>query len=347
MRNRIRIATKLWLAAASAVALPILTTVVAADLGVQQRILPLLLATVAVTGVLLAWAVQGAARSLRIADTTLAAFARGSFEVIMPETRDDQACEVLLALRKVQVSVHHVNEQINRMSREHEAGDIDVFIDTTRFEGDLRAMAEGVNQMVAAHIGVKKQAMGVFAEFGRGNFQAQLAPLPGKKAFINGIIDQVRGNLTGLIEQINHMAAQHDLGEIDAVIDVTRFDGDFRTMADGINRMVAAHIAVKRQAMGVFAEFGRGNFQAQLALLPGKKAFVNEIVEQVRANLVGLIAEMNHMSREHDAGDIDVIIDTTRFDGDFRSMAEGINRMVDAHIQVKKLAMGVVAEFGR
>ncbi|WP_430544014.1 methyl-accepting chemotaxis protein [Xanthomonas sacchari] len=229
----------------------------------------------------------------------------------------------------------------------HEAGDIDAAIDPSTLHGEFRDIADGVNRAVAGHVAVKKKAMACVAEFGRGNFRAPLETFPGKKAFINETIEQVRRNLLELIAQINHMSAEHDAGDIDVVIDSHRFDGDFRTLAEGINRMVNGHIAVKKKAIACVAEFGRGNFKAPLETFPGKKAFINDTVEQVRRNLLGLIAQMNHMSAEHDAGDIDVVIDSSLFEGDFRSMAEGINSMVVGHIAVKKKAMACIAEFGR
>ncbi|HET7795361.1 MAG TPA: methyl-accepting chemotaxis protein [Rhizobacter sp.] len=251
------------------------------------------------------------------------------------------------AVNRLLDTVQGLRSDMGRMSAEHERGDIDVVIDAQRYQGEFRDMAAGINNMVGAHIAVKKLAMGVVAEFGRGNFEAPLAQLPGKKAFINDTIEKVRGNLKGLIAEMTHMSAEHEKGDIDVVIDVRRFDGDFRVMAQGVNEMVAAHIAVKKLAMGVVAEFGRGNFGAPLAQLPGKKAFINDTIEKVRGNLKGLIAEMNHMSAEHEKGDIDVVIDAQRFEGDYRTMAQGVNEMVAAHIAVKKMAMGVVAEFGR
>ncbi len=251
------------------------------------------------------------------------------------------------AVNRLLKNVQTLHDDMGHMSAEHTKGDIDVVIDPQRHHGELREMAIGVNEMVNAHIAVKKLAMGVVAEFGKGNFEAPLAQLPGKKAFINDTIEKVRGNLKGLITEMNHMATAHELGDIDVVIDTKRFEGDFRTVAAGVNEMVNAHIAVKKLAMGVVAEFGRGNFEAPLAQLPGKKAFINDTIEKVRGNLKGLISEMNHMSTEHERGDIDVAIDTQRFEGDFRTVAAGVNEMVNAHIAVKKLAMGVVAEFGR
>jgi methyl-accepting chemotaxis protein len=55
---------------------------------------------------------------------------------------------------------------------------------------------------------------------------------------------------------------------------------------------------------------------------------------------------MNHMSAEHDKGDIDVFVPLDKFRGDFGTMARGINDMVAGHIAVKKKAMACIKAFG-
>nr|WP_245591330.1 methyl-accepting chemotaxis protein [Derxia gummosa] len=220
-------------------------------------------------------------------------------------------------------------DAMNRMSAEHDRGDIDVTIDASRFEGDFGAMAQGINVMVAGHIAVKKKAMACIAEFGRGNFDAPLEAFPGKKAFINDTIERVRANLTGLIREMNRMSAEHDRGDIDVVIDAGRFEGDFGGMAEGINGMVAGHIAVKKKAMACIAEFGRGNFDAPLDAFPGKKAFINDTIEQVRGNLRALIADTALLVEAAREGRLDARADASVHHGDFRRIVAGINETLD------------------
>ena len=125
--------------------------------------------------------------------------------------------------------------------------------------------------MVAGHISVKKKAMACVDEFSKGNFDARSEQFPGKKAFINDAIERLRGNIKRFIEEMNRMSDEHNKGDIDAAIPVDRFEGAYRTMARGVNEMVAGHIAVKKKAMACIAEFGRGNFEAPLERFPGKK----------------------------------------------------------------------------
>jgi methyl-accepting chemotaxis protein len=250
------------------------------------------------------------------------------------------------ALATVSNNLQGFMQDMNNMSKQHELGDIDVVMSPSQYVGGFKTMAQGVNDMVAGHIAVKKKAMAVIKEFGEGNFDAPLEQLPGKKAFINDTIEKMRSNLKGLIADMGHMSKQHDLGDIDVVMNTKEYQGDFKTMAQGVNDMVAGHIAVKKKAMAVVKAFGEGNFDAPMEQLPGKKAFINETIEKMRGNLKGFIADMNNMSTQHDLGDIDVVMNTKEYQGDFKTMAQGVNDMVAGHIAVKKKAMAVVKEFG-
>ncbi|WP_201785403.1 hypothetical protein, partial [Sphingomonas sp. WG] len=239
-----------------------------------------------------------------------------------------------------------LNDSISEMASEHEKGDIDAVMPTEAFQGSFATLAKRVNGLVASHIGVKKKAMACVKELSEGNFDAQIEQLPGKKAFINDTIETMRSNLKGLIFEMDRMAAEHEKGNIDVVVPVEKFRGDFAIMAQGVNSMVASHIAVKKMAMACFKEFSEGNFDAQIEQLPGKKAFINDTIETMRGNLKGLISEMKHMSAEHDKGDIDVLVPVEKFRGDFATMAQGVNNMVISHIAVKKKAMACIKEFG-
>ncbi len=94
------------------------------------------------------------------------------------------------------------------MSKQHDLGDIDVKIDSGKFKGAYKLMAEGVNEMVFGHISVKKKAMACVEEFGNGNIDAEIEQFPGKKAFINVIIEKVRGNPKALIKENNNTSKQ-------------------------------------------------------------------------------------------------------------------------------------------
>lgn len=110
--------------------------------------------------------------------------------------------------QKVDPAMQSLAAEIERMSHEHDRGDIDVAIPPEKFTGLYRRVAEDVNRMVAGHINVKKKAMACIAEFGKGNLDAPLEQFPGKKAFINENIERLRSNLKDFIAQMNRMSTK-------------------------------------------------------------------------------------------------------------------------------------------
>ena len=242
--------------------------------------------------------------------------------------------EVLAAVNRLLDSaarpVSDLSGAIARMSGEHDRGDIDVVIAAQDFSGHYAAMAEAINAMVAGHISVKKKAMACVKAFGEGDFSAPLEAFPGKKAFINDTIETLRDNLTGLIFEMNHMSAEHYRGDIDVIVPVERFKGDFGVVADGINKMVAGHIEVKKKAMACVKAFGEGDFDAHLEAFPGKKAFINETIETLRGNLRAITEEIRRLIAAATAGQLDERGDDRRFVGDFGALLAGINGMLDA-----------------
>jgi len=246
----------------------------------------------------------------------------------------DEARDVLVAVNHLLDAalrpVLNLGDAAGRMSLEHDRGDIDTAIPAHAFKGDLAAMAQSINDMVAGHISVKKKAMACVKEFGEGNFEAPLERFPGKKAFINETVESLRGNLKGFISEMNRMSMEHDKGDIDVFVPVERFKGDFAVMAKGVNDMVEGHIAVKKKAMACIKEFGEGNFAAELEKFPGKKAFINETIETLRSNFRDIFQEIVRLTAASTAGNLSERGESHRFVGDFAKIISGLNHMLDA-----------------
>lgn len=72
-------------------------------------------------------------------------------------------------------------EEIALMRQNQKAGDIEWFMPVDKFTGIYRTMAEGVNEQVGDHIGVKKRIVDVIRHFGEGDFSVEMEQLPEKR----------------------------------------------------------------------------------------------------------------------------------------------------------------------
>jgi len=202
--------------------------------------------------------------------------------------------DALLAnVARMQDTIRTLINDMNHMSREHELGDIDVVVPTDKYQGGFRAVAEGVNGMVAGHIAVKKKAMACVGEFGRGNFEAPLERFPGKKAFINDTIEQVRTNLKALIEDTSTLATAALQGRLETRANAERHTGDFRRIVVGINDTLDAIVTPLNEAMRVLQSVEQGDLTQSInGNYHGKLQDLKDCVNSMVGRLSTVVAEV-------------------------------------------------------
>ncbi|MBF0299147.1 MAG: MCP four helix bundle domain-containing protein [Oligoflexia bacterium] len=155
--------------------------------------------------------------------------------------------------------------EMNNMSKEHDAGDIDVVIAENKFENSYKAMASGINKMVNGHLVVKKKAMACIAEFGKGNFDAPLEKFPGKKVFINDTIEAVRKNLKEFASDLNELIQASKDGRLSSRAEATKFVGDWQKMVKGVNELLDTILLPIEEAANVLEKLSQKDMTAQVA----------------------------------------------------------------------------------
>lgn len=161
-----------------------------------------------------------------------------------------------------------------------------------------------------------------------------------------GALNLASETLIEIDREMARMEEEHLQGNIDVNIDISKFKGAYREMAIGINRMVANHIAVMKKSTTCINGLARGDFEVELEQFPGQLALVNEGVEGLRYNIKSLISDLRHMSEEHASGNISVMIDPSKFAGDYQLVAVGINEMVKEYIDENTTVIDCIAQFG-
>ncbi len=239
-------------------------------------------------------------------------------------------------------------DEINLMAIAHERGDIDVTIDTGKFQGAYKVMAQGVNNMVGDHIAVKKSAMACIKAFGEGNFEEPFAQLPGKKAFINETIEQVRTNLKNLIEDAYLLAAQAQEGNLSVRANADRHQGDFRKIISGINFTLDAIVLPIQETIEQIKNYSRGDMSGQLTVeYKGDFADLKKRLNYLAMTMRGVIDSCAYVKSEHDQGNTDIDIAADRFKGDFGLMANNVNLLLKSHIELNQKTIACVKEFGK
>jgi len=221
--------------------------------------------------------------------------------------------------------------QMQRMADEHDKGDIDVKIPPEKFLGAFAAMAESVNGMVFGHIAVKKKAMACVAEFGKGNFEAPLETFPGKKAFINDTIEQVRKNLKALIADTDILVTAALEGQLATRADSSKHLGGFGRIVDGINSTLDAILLPIGEGNRVLAQISSGKIDELIAqTYKGDHEKMKIAVNNVAAVLQGLQKELARLTEASREGQLSDRGKPEQFQGAYAEIVRGVNSMLDA-----------------
>jgi methyl-accepting chemotaxis protein len=88
-----------------------------------------------------------------------------------------------------------------------------------------------------------------------------------------------------LLDALSRMSEAHEAGAIDHVVAADEFSGEFQGIAQGINDLVASHIAVKMKIVDVVTRYAKGDVSVEMDRLPGLKAKITEAIDGVRADV--------------------------------------------------------------
>ena len=196
-------------------------------------------------------------------------------------------------------TLKHLIADINNMSNEHDLGDIDVEIPAQNYEGEFQAMATGINEMVQGHIKVKKMAMSVVEEFGKGNFDAPLEEFPGKKIFINHTIEKVRENLKALISNFAQTATQIKVGNLTTRVNSEGLDGGYATIIEAVNDFIIDVENAFSDTIKALSELENGNLTYRIKTqYQGDYNKVKESFNNVSIKLESVIQDTNNSTAQ-------------------------------------------------
>jgi methyl-accepting chemotaxis protein len=149
---------------------------------------------------------------------------------------------------------------------------------------------------------------------------------------LQDIADEV-AKVTSILRRFDEaqrdVARRHDLGETDARIDVDRFQGAFRGMAEALNSAFDGHIRVQERMTQLIGHYARGNLEPVMDRLPGKRAEITNSFDQVRERLQNVNAQILRLSQAATRGEFSLRGDAAGLEFTFCEMVEGLNRLME------------------
>jgi methyl-accepting chemotaxis protein len=273
---------------------------------------------------------------------------KGDLSEVILVKGNDEIAQLNESMVQLGSNVKLLINEMTQMSNAHDAGDIDKVVNESTFDGSFNTLAKGVNKMVAGHIGMNKKALTCVKSFGEGDLAAQLEKFPGKKAFVNEAIEQVRANINALVSDVNTLSKSAVEGNLSIRADASKHQGDFRKIVQGVNDTLDAVIVPLNVAAKYVDDISKGNIPTKITDtyhgdFNNIKNNLNQCVDAVNA----LVSDTAMLADAADQGILSARADITKHQGDFCKIVEGVNNTLDSVIGPLNMAANCVDSISR
>ncbi len=230
---------------------------------------------------------------LRNATAVANAIAGGRLDNPIPAPSRDETGQLLSSMQRMQTQLHAVIEAQNEMARQHDAGIISYRIDPTAFPGDYAVMVAETNALVANHIDVKMQVIGIARRYAVGDLSPDMPQLPGEKQVITETMAAIKQNLAAINAEIKRLGNAAAAGDFSQRGDESRFEHDFLDMVRSLNTMMRSNDDNLAQISGLLRALAEGDLTASLrGDFQGVFAAMRDDADRTITQLTGIVSRI-------------------------------------------------------
>ncbi|MCD6569261.1 MAG: HAMP domain-containing protein [Deltaproteobacteria bacterium] len=134
-----------------------------------------------------------------------------------------------------------------------------------------------------------------------------------------------------IAKEVGNLARAAVEGKLDARIDVNKFDGEFRTIAEGFNDTLDAVVGPLNVAAEYVDRISKGDIPEKIT--DEYKGDFNEVKNNLNlciGVLNDLVADTQGLAQAGAEGKLDARADASKFAGDFGKLVQGLNDLMDA-----------------
>ena len=266
---------------------------------------------------------------------------------------EDEIGELADLFKIIQKNINNLVDDSNVIAKSVEKGNFNINLDKSKYNGTWKSISE--NNITTANIFIKniKTTSDYIDKISKGEINIKYSQdEAGEFNVAKNNINQLIDNLNIFDHDIQWLKETFKEGNTRDKIDVSKYKGVYKEMAECINDTIWVSIDVFLKLFAVLQAYAKGDFSVELEKLPGRYGLVNENVEAVRENLLNISKEQINIANEIKQGDLSKRIDVSEFSGSWAEMIEGINGLIDTFIDpititanyVKRISNGDIPE---
>ena len=250
------------------------------------------------------------------------------------EAQDD-GDEISPALKKTVETIRELNVEVQKLIHAATEGKLDIRGDSTNYTGAWMDMITGINGLIDAFV----SPINLTAEYIERISKGDIPPI---------ITEEYHGDFIEIKNNINHCIRVMEglLGETTVLINAVKegkldirandveFYGDWGTMVRGMNELIDAFAAPINVTAEYVERISKGDIPPKITDtyygdFNETKNNINLCIDAMN----GLLLETGKLIGAAEEGKLDVRTDSTEFEGDWKTLLEGVNHLADAYIK--------------
>ena len=247
--------------------------------------------------------------------------------------------ELIKAFIGMVSSVNLLIDDTKKLSNAAVEGKLAIRADASKHHGDFRAIVEGVNNTLDAVINPLNVAAEYFNRIAQGDIPEKITQ------DFNGDFNEIKTNLNTCIEAVNLLVADTRMlasaavdGKLSARADVSKHQGEFKEIVQGINNTLDAVISPLKVSANYFDRISKGDIPSKIT------ETYNGDFNDIKNNLNLTIDALNSISdnaKRIANGDLNVDLQI-RSDKDelMKAFIQMVNAMRDVTEKTKLIAIG-------
>jgi methyl-accepting chemotaxis protein len=195
-------------------------------------------------------------------------------------------------------------DDLSNLSHElNDNGDIDYRIDTSKYKGTLKIMADGLNAMIAGIVDdITEILHGVTALY-EGK-DAHIRNMPGKKAAFTERFNQLQTMLGLFMGELSGLTKSAINGNLNIQADTSKYQGEWADMMNEMNALVRAVSEPLKEIEETLIKMSKGEFIQMTGEYKGDFDVVKQAVNETCEKTLAYVKEITHMLDSISNGDL-------------------------------------------
>lgn len=139
-------------------------------------------------------------------------------------------------------------------------------------------------------------------------------------------------DVINITKDMQTMAERQSAGDIEYFIDTAPYKGSYRSMANGINTMMRTSLDDLLTIVQYLGALARGDFAVHMNRFPGKKAVINDHLDEIYNNLRAALSEIDTLVKNAANGKLGTRVNAEQYAGDWRALMDELNTLLNALI---------------